>query len=211
MAMKQKNCTNKALIGLIVLVAIEVGVMALIPAVYVKRSDNRVVRSFGSWLPVARVGSHSISYGQFLEARDAIKNYFASDAGKQAGATGGLTDDVEKGALDQLVRRDLLDDIASEKKLSLTDADVKKQFDEIAAQASSTMPDPDKYLRDTFHWTRSQFQANVIRPELLSERLSAVYASDTQAGAAALETDIQTRLAKPDVHIFIQFPGATQK
>jgi hypothetical protein len=209
--MQQKNYTNNALIGLVILIAVEIGVIALLPAVYLQRSDSRLVRSFGSWLPVARVGSHSISYGQFLEARDAIKNYFASDAGKQAGATGGVTADVEKGALDQLVRRDLLDDLAAEKKINLTNDDVVKQFNDIAQQASSTMPDPDKYLKDTFHWTRSQFEANVIRPELLSERLSAVYASDTQAGAAALETDIQTRLTKPDVHIFVQFPGATKK
>ena len=202
--MMQKDCSKKLLIGLIVLTVLEMGAIGLMYEVYQKRSDAPVVRAFASWFPAARVGSESVSYGKFLESRDAVKNYFASDAGKQAGATG-MTLDVEKGTLDQLVRRVILEDLAKEKNVQLSNSDVQKQFDDIAAQASSTMPDPDKYLKDTFHWTKAQFEDNVVRPELLQERVAAVYATDTQQGAAALETEVQTRLGKPDVHIFLNF------
>lgn len=208
--MIKKTDPKMLLGGLIALIVLEFAAMSLISAVYVQRSDARPVRIFASWFPAARVGSHIVTYGKFLEARDAVKFYFASDAGKQAGAAG-VTVDVEKGALDQLVRRSVLEDVAREKHVTLSNDDVQKQFDEIALQASSTMPDVGKYLQETFHWTKAQFQENVIRPELLQERLAATYASDTQQGAAALETDVQTRLTKPDVHIFLTFDAASAK
>lgn len=200
--------TQKKVFQLLVILGVftiaAIGAIAVSYFVYVQRSDAKIVRTLGGRLPVAKTATATITYADFLDARDTIRIYFASDAAKQQGVAQPVTTKVEKDALDRLVRQAVVEELAKEKNVGVKDEDVKTAFDQLVLSTSTTMPDVSKYLKETFGWTEDAFRTKVIRASLLEEKIISTYASSSQAAAAAYETEIQTRLAKPDVKYYLK-------
>lgn len=192
-----------SILGAIILVAL--AVIWLAYAVYIQRSDAKAVRVLGSWLPAAKVGSKTISYGDFLNTRDTIKVYMKSEAAKGAGLSGPITAEVEKNALDRMIREIITKQLAENRKVSVSDEEVRASFAMLVQQTSSTMPDPAQYLVDTFHWTEDQFRNRVIRPALEEERVAQTYASTTQDQQTAFEGIMVERMKSSEVKVYLKF------
>lgn len=173
--------------------------------VYIRRDGSPVIRAMSRSLPVARIGSRRLTYGDFLFARDAAQSYLASEAAQQAGLRRSFGPDLEKSALDRLVREAAVIDIATQRRVKVTDADVRAAFANLVLATSSTLPNVAQYLSDTFHWTEEEYRRNILRPVLLEERLAAAMGSSTEAGFAALESSLRDRLAQPDVNVYLKF------
>lgn len=207
--------TNKKVISLFV----GFGVVALIAgavtwtlySVYVLRSDGKVIRAIAKGFPAARVGSQTIPYGRFLEVRDTMRVYLASDAAKAAGGSvTSLTPDLEKNIVDRLERDAAMKQLADARHAVVTDDQIHEAFTELLAHTSSSESDINKYLADNYHWTKSDFEQNVIRPSLLETELAKTYpASSTDDSFAAFDAAITDRLKQPDVKIYLRFPDAT--
>ncbi|MBP9864726.1 SurA N-terminal domain-containing protein [Patescibacteria group bacterium] len=192
-----------SVLGAVILVAGAVIWMAY--AVYIQRSDAKIVRTLGSWLPAAQVGPKTIRYGEFLDTRDTIRIYLSSEAAKGAGLAGPLTSEVEKNALDRMIREQITLQLAENRKVTVTDEEVRAAFASLIQQTSSTMPDPAQYLTDTFHWTEDQFRNRVIRPALEEERVAQTYASTTQEQQTAFESIMAERIKSSDVKTYLKF------
>jgi hypothetical protein len=181
-------------------------VLLLAYQVYYRRSDAKIVRIMGSWLPAARLGSHGISYGDFIHTRDTVKTYLTSDAAKQQGFVGGLTPEIEKKAtIERLLRDAALDEYATEHSITVPDEDVRAAFANMVAANSSTTPNVAEYLAKNFGWNEDDFRRNVVRPALIEEKIALSMASTTQEQLAKLEEYLDTRLAKDDVKIYLRF------
>jgi hypothetical protein len=204
---QQKNAQKVTYItaGLAAFVLIAWGVSWLIMAVYVSRDDRGVVRRMAGWFPIGKVGSHTVRYSEYLRARDAIKNFLNSRAVQEAGGAGQeLTPEIENSAYERLLREAASRDLAAEKKITVTNEEVKATYDGFVEQASSTVPDVKQYIQDTFNWTVEEYQAAVVRPQTLDDKLAATFASGTE-GYDQLNAFFQERLQKPDVKRYFKF------
>jgi hypothetical protein len=178
----------------------------LVYDVYSRRADDAFAKSIGAMFPAAKVGAHTISYGDFLKSRDTLKTYLNSDLAKQEGMSQPMTIDLEKGALDRLVREQVVKELAAKRDLSVSDQDVKSAYDKFVQEASSsTKNDVPTVIRDTFHWSEAEYRENVIRPILLEQLAAQSLASSTDAQVDSLETYATQRLAQPDVKYYLKF------
>lgn len=191
--------------GIAALIVCTLAATWVLYGVYIKRSDAPLIRRIGHSFPVARVGSRTVTYGQFLEARDAIRTYIGSDAGEAAGLGGELTPEGERSALDRLVNQAAIGELASERQVAVAEEDVRASFAQIVLSASSTIPNVSQYLQDTFQWDEEQFRQKVIRPAILEERVAATFSSTTDEGMILLGQYLDARIKKPDVKIYLRF------
>jgi hypothetical protein len=199
---------NLVILGLVVLIILEFMAAWMTVGVYAQRSDSSIVRRTAGFLPIAKVGSYSVSYNQFLTARDAIKTFLNSPAVKAAGQSQPLTPVIEKSAYERLLREAATKELATQRNVAVSNDDVNKAYDDFLNQASSTVKDVPKYLKDTFNWTPDQYRVNVIRPQILEEKVTLTFAasSGTDQGTQ-FENWVAERLQKPDVKRYLNFPG----
>lgn len=206
--MKDKqNLQNakKLTAGLAAVTVVALAASWLVMAVYVKRDDRGAVRRLAGWFPIGKVGSQTVRYGQFLTARDAIKNFLKSKAVQDAGGAGQqLTPQIEQSAYERLLREAASRDLAAEKKITVSEDEVKGTYDRFVEQASSTVPDVKQYIKDTFDWTVEQYQQVVVRPQTMDDKLAATFATGTD-GYNQLNEYFSTRLTKTDVKRYLKF------
>ncbi|MFH1620652.1 MAG: SurA N-terminal domain-containing protein [Patescibacteria group bacterium] len=200
-----KSLMTGIIVTLLIIIAVAGVSIWLSSAIYGHREDSRVVRIIGSWLPVARVGSKKISYGEFLDNMDTVRIYLSSEAAKDSGMAGPITPDVEKNSLDRMVRELIVKQMAEEKSVTVPDEDVRDSFANLVAMTSSTVPNVAQYLNESFHWTEEQFRAKVIYPALLEEELATTFSSSTDEQVMLLEQEIRKRLAGKDVKYYLKF------
>ncbi len=204
---RQRLTIISGIVALVLVLAL-VGV-GLVYAVYVGRSDNSVVRKVAASWPAARLGAYTITYGQFTQSRDTLHTYLASDAAKAQGATGPYTPELEKQAtIERLLRDDAIEEIAAQRGITITDPEVRAQFATMTASstnsASSTV-NLAQYLADNFGWNEEQFRQNIVRPMMLESRVALTFSTSTQEALTSLQQYIDTRLAKPDVKVYLHF------
>jgi len=124
---------------------------------------------------------------------------------KDAGGGGQqVTAQIEQSAYERLLREAASRDLAAEKKISVSDQEVKATYDKFVEQASSTVPDVKQYIQDTFHWSVEEYQQMVVRPQTMDDKLALTFATGTD-GYNQLNNYLATRLEKPDVKRYLKF------
>jgi hypothetical protein len=175
-------------------------------AVYSKANDNVYTRLVGRALPVAKVGSKTVSYYKFLTMRDAINKFINGEAGKAAGVTAPPENELNKNIVDRLARILVLQELGQQKNVSISDDDVRAVFaDVVKVAASSTTPNVADYLYKNYGWNEEDFRQEVLRPALLEQKLAIELAKEKNGDMTALETAITDRLSKSDVVFYIKF------
>lgn len=209
------NSRLRLVVALFAIFALLVGFTGwLLYSVYMQRSEGAVVRAFAPVLPAAKVGSETIPYSEFLDTRDTLRVYLVSQPAKDSGLAQELTPELEKNSFDRLIRERIVNDIAAERNVSVSDEEIRTAFAELIVQTSSTIPNVAQYLDETFKWTEEEFRARVIRPSLLENKLAVSFsgATGTEAtpeqmnqGFGLLEAEVQKREASPDVKTYLKF------
>lgn len=206
MSQKNKLIILFAALAAVIILAAAGGLVTY--EVYYKVNDSSIVRSvaglFG--LPAAKIGSKQVTYTRFLMTRDAVKRFVNSEAGKEVGATMPPDPVLNKNILERLVRQEMIQEIADQKKITVADDDVKAIFaDVVKAAASSTTPDVSQYLWNNYGWNEDNFRQEVLRPALLEQKLANQLATEKQGDQNALETELTARSSKPDVVYYLKF------
>ena len=191
-------------VGFACVVLITVALIWMITAVYVQRDDRTVVRRLAWYFPIASVGAQTINYGQFMQARDAIRVFLNSQVVKDAGRSQPLTPQIEQSAYDRLLREAVTRELAKQHNVTVSDEDVRAAYTAFLVQASSSVSNVAQYLADTFHWTEEQYRFMVIRPQLLEEKVVATFPTSTDQ-YTQFEGYVASRLAKPDVKKYLKF------
>lgn len=206
----QEKNIRRGLIALGAVALIAIAGSWLAYSVYIARSDQSIVRRVGAFLPVARVGSRVITYGEFVHARDALKAYVASAAIAQGVSPQPLTPDIEEGAYKRLLREAVVAEVSAEKGIAISDDDVNAAYNGLLTMTSSTPDALAQFIKKTFNWSEAEFRAEMLRPQLFEERVSTTLtdSTSTRDRDVAVTAYVDTRLAKPDVKEYLHFPAS---
>jgi hypothetical protein len=172
-------------------VAVVVAVFGVL--VYAYRSENPVVKAVASVVPypVERVNGHFVTYSQYLFEVDANKRAYQNNAklnnqpavdfnsadGKK------LVTQIKQHALDKLVSDSLTAQLASAKKVKVTD----KEVNDLITQLYDRYGGKDtllKTLKDIYGWNINDLKS-VVRKQLLSKNLEEKVTADPAVDAAA--------------------------
>ena len=158
---QQEQRTRKALVALACMTLVAVASAWFVHSVYFKRSDSRVVRTLGAGLPVARVGAETVTYGEFVHSRDALKAYLAASAVAQGQKTPSLTPEIEEGAYRRLLREAAVAESARAKGIVVSDDALQQAYDGLIATTSSTSDALASYITATFHLSVDEFRTRM--------------------------------------------------
>jgi len=176
-------------------------------AVYIARSENVVVRAIADVLPIpaAKVGTHAILYREYLKTYDTVKTFVNSKAAKDQKLNVPIDANLAKSTLEKLIYQEALSELAEQKKVTVTDEELRAFFTDVVSAASSTTPDVGVYLLDNFGWNEEDFRQNVLRPALLEQKLGTEMMNENGGDSTALATYMTKRLSDPDVVRYLRF------
>jgi hypothetical protein len=175
--------------------------------IFVKRSDAGYVRSVASVLPIpaGRVGSRVVLYRDFLTSRETLKTFLESPAAKDQGMSVPFDVNLERNALEKLLVQQVLEEIAEEKRVTVSEEELRQYFSEVLAATSSTTPDVGSYLLQNFGWSEEDFRQEVLKPALLEQKISAALAEESKGDPDALNRLVAARMEKDDVVRYVRF------
>lgn len=163
------------------------------------------MRAAVGWLPAAKVGSHAISYGEYLDHVEAASKFIAIQ-GPASGSSGVMSDDDRKSALDRAVRIAAVQEMADARKIVMTPLDVQHSFDQVILQAgtSTTPAEFDQYLQQIYGWTEDDFKHFILGPALLEDEVKADYLREGKT-EDDFNKDLDTAMNEPHTKRFVRF------
>lgn len=193
-------------IALIILVlAIVLGAGTIAYAAYGKHVEGPFMKTVAGWMPAAKVGSTSISYGEYLDHTEAASRFIAAQA-PIAGTSAVMSDDDRKAALDRAVRMAAVQEMAGERQVVVTPVDIGRAYDQVILQTgTSTTPDEFRqYLADVYGWTEDDFKHFILGPALLEDEVKNAYVRDGKT-EDDFNKDLDTAMSEPHTHRYIKF------
>lgn len=183
--------------GSLFVVALFLGFAVLLFGVYVRQWDGPVTRVVAGALrlPAARVGNSSVRYTDYLVHLDAQRRFLSGPAARALGLPDTLNSTEKTKALDRAIRIVAVDQLAAEKKFTLTPLDVEREYSQLVERAgTSTTPEEIRqYLQDNFGWDEQNFKQYLMRPALTEDALRQM-ATNAGGDVKTFEKDLQTRL-----------------
>ena len=174
-------------------------------SIFVNRSENAVVRTISKTFPIpaAKLGDRTVLYRDYIDARDTMRIFLASDAAKEQGIAVPFDQTLEQNVLERLLHEQALYEIAEQYEVQVTDAELRSFFSEVTAAATSTAPDISVYLLQTYGWDEETFRQKVLRPALMEQKVSIEVTK--QNPASSLPILIVERIAQDDVKRYVRF------
>lgn len=155
-------------------------------------------------VPAARFAGRPVLLRDYLRDVRSIETFLHSEEAEQQGLARVLTNEDRKQALERLLKELALEELASIRKVEITDEEMNQaialEFNTTGAQEQ----DFEAYLVTTYGWTLDDFKAHVVRPALLTRRLAASYASDHGNDPLAIETYLDERITRSDVVKYVK-------
>jgi hypothetical protein len=199
---------RSVLVGVGFLTLIVVAAFALMGSVYIAHSEDALTVSLARWmrLPVARVGTKSVLYDDYLAHLGSLRTFMSGPAAAAQGLSGPVGPKEEQSALDRAIRLTAIEDMAASANLTATDLDVERGYAGLLAQAgtSTTPGEIQDLLRDQFGWSEENFKEFVIRPALMEDALRAKRTRET-GDETSFDTEMEERLKRPDVVQYLRF------
>jgi hypothetical protein len=196
------------IVGVGFLAIFALAVAWLFSSVYIFQNEDPVTRSLSAWLriPAARVGSHIVTYDEYVAHKDSLKTFLEGPLAVADGLGGTIGPDEKQSALDRAIRLTAIEEAAKTADIVATSLDVERAYDGLIAQnGTSTTPGEIRdFLRDQFGWNEADFKRYVVRPALLEDALSAKRTRETQ-DESAFERELDERLQQADVVTYLRF------
>jgi len=201
--MKKIHVILSAVVASVVLLGSVAGVAW---AMYVGHSDSGLIRSISKVVPIpaARVGSRTITYQDYLDSRDTIKIFLASDAAAEQGIQIPFDTELEKNILEKLVNEQALYDVSEGRGIEVSDAELMDFFTEVTNAASTTAPNVGEYIFKTYGWDEATFRDKILRPALFEQKLTASLTEEGQVDGS-LAFRLQERMDRDDVKRYMRF------
>jgi hypothetical protein len=173
---------------------------------YVYHVESPPLASLIGWLPAARVGSHTVTYAQYLEHVQAQRTFIQGPAARDQGAPPTFDDAQRSAALERAIRIAAVEDLADKAGIQVTSLDVERAYLGLVDRAgtSTTPQEIQEFLRDQFGMDETEFKQLVVRPALLEDTLRQA-ASAGSSDPNAFDKQLQDRLNQPDVVRYVKF------
>ncbi len=195
-------------IGAVFLVGFAFVGAGLVSSVYMFQNEDALTRSLAGWLrlPAARVGSHAVTYQDYLAHLGSLRVFLEGPLAAAQGLGGPLTPAHRQSALDRAIRLAAIDELAQAAELTVTPLDVERAYEGMLAQAgtSTTPGELQDFLRDQFGWNEEEFKRYVIRPALL-EDASRVKRTRETSDETSFDRELEERMKREDVVKYLSF------
>ena len=158
------------------------------------------------WLPAARVGSQTVTYGEYLKHVEAQRTFLEGPAAQAQGTTSTLGDPERSAALERAIRIATIDEMAMKEGIKATPLDVERAYMGLVDRAgtSTTPQEIHDFLHDQFGMDEESFKQMVVRPAMLEDTLRQKRAQET-GDEQALDKELEARLQQSDVVRYVRF------
>jgi len=157
--------------GAVLVVAVFLIVMGL--GFYRARWHNTVADSIAGVLPypAITVGTHLLTMEDFYHDSDALTRYYQKQAELYPDyAKMPERSLIEKLVLNKMVEDYIVDTLATQRGVTVTDSGINDEFQKIIANATS-QEEVTRTLQDLYGWTEDQFKQEVLRSYILRTKL----------------------------------------
>lgn len=137
-------------------------------------------------LPVASVGWRPLSYADLLKENSAIKHYTTYLKTSAAEVYQPPAEDSAVTALTKLIRQAAAERVAKKLGVSVSSADVEQAYQSQLLQ-SGNAEQVAAAIKDYYGWTPEEFQARVIKPAVLRNKLQEKLSFDESISASTKE------------------------
>ncbi len=185
---KQKDVIRTMLIGLAVSIAV-VGAAAVgvfIFGIYKYGWENPAASSIAHALPLpaATVNGNTISYADYLDDLSTVRRFFAKQQTQAPGSgTPPTEQELRKGVLDRLVATEVLKEEAARFNVTVKQDEIDAEYKKFLDQDKTT--DAAAQILDLYGWTVDQFKNKVMRPYVMQQKLTEVFAKDEKMNKEA--------------------------
>lgn len=145
-------------------------------------------------LPAAKVNGETILYSEYagdLAAISKLRDYDRAHPAEQGGAADLQDDEMSDQVLIRLVNNILVNEAAVSMGVTVTDADIEKVYEQLKTKFGS-IDAAAKGLNDHYGWTMAQYEARVMRPLILQNKIGATINADVSAKVAVKATAQKT-------------------
>ncbi|MEK7570557.1 MAG: peptidylprolyl isomerase [Patescibacteria group bacterium] len=131
--------------------------------------------------PVAVVGGDWLSYHEYQTDVPNISSFLERNAAPDAADKLGLSQDVytRRIILNKMVGESVLNTIAEEKNITVTQADIDATYDSYVEQ-SGNATEVEKYIQQLYGWDVAQFKAKLIKPQVVQDKIAAGFYADAK-------------------------------
>lgn len=176
-------------------IVIVAGLIVEIVGVYKYNFDNKISNVVVKIipLPAAKINGQIIWLADYLSDVKTLTRFYSKQASSN-GAAMPLANEIKLNVLDRLKRNIILEQLAKEKKVTTSEADLAAEVTKVVEQAGSEEK-VKEILKDLYGWQISDFKEKVLRPYLLQQKIQEALNQDLTLNAAKL-TKAQEVLAK---------------
>lgn len=142
-------------------------------------------------LPVAVVGGEWLAYADYQQDVPNITSYLQRNEPPDAASQRTLSTDVytRKIILNKVIGEAILDTIAREQGVTITDADIQQTYDGYVQQ-SGNAGDVEQYIQTLYGWSVAQFKQKLIRPQVIQEKLAEKYFGDVKGQVSKIRDSV---------------------
>lgn len=146
-------------------------------------------------LPAAKINGQTISYTEWVEVLDAMEHFYGTETGQEIVQNNLLPDqNLGQMVLDRLERKVVIDGLAQEYGISVSEEDINETFDnQIVGEGNRE--EILQSLQDLYQWDEAQFKKYVVEELLLNEQIYEAILEDPKYTQEA-ETLAQSVLEK---------------
>lgn len=177
---KKRNFVLGIVIGVLAFVVIGISVFTYGLKAY--NWDSPMVKSIAKVIPykAMKVNGNVYRYHEYLDDFDAYKKSMSTQPAEQQIAD----EELKKMVLQTQIDSALLEDLADDYEIELTEEDYNKAFQQVLGLtdlSDEALAEFETFTQETYGWDLETYKEKVIRLYVLSEKLSAKLVSDLEA------------------------------
>ncbi|MFA6215223.1 MAG: peptidylprolyl isomerase [Patescibacteria group bacterium] len=134
--------------------------------------------------PVAMVDWQPISYYQWQKEVDSLVSFYNKQKSNDPIFQIPSLKDTKKHILDRMIDQKLVEELAAKYNIRITNEEIEQQTQALAKEVGSEQ-NLTRQLADLYNWTIADFQAKIIMPVLLKNKLATVLTLDDSLNGAA--------------------------
>ncbi|MFA6587575.1 MAG: peptidylprolyl isomerase [Patescibacteria group bacterium] len=142
--------------------------------------------------PVSIVGGEWLSYYDYQADVPNITQYVERNSPPDAEVTRNMSLDVysRKIILNKMIGEEIINKIGLAKKLTVTQADIDKTYQNYVTQAGSTEAEISDTIKTLYNWSVDEFKQKLISSQVIQEKLAESYFAEVKNQVEQLRTEI---------------------
>ncbi|MFA7244862.1 MAG: peptidylprolyl isomerase [Candidatus Magasanikbacteria bacterium] len=126
-------------------------------------------------MPVASINNQKIKYSDYIDNIQAMEKFYATDT---SGEVAPKEEEKSDFVLSRLLINTLVEEVAKEMKVSVSDEDLQKIVDEQILPSFASKEEAETEIMARYGWTLDEFVSKIVYPTELEKKLAAKYVEE---------------------------------